>query len=647
MSFIHPLGLLALLAIPLIVIIYIIKNKYTEQTIASTYIWTLSERFLKRRNPINKLQKWLSLILQITAVVLMALTIANPVFYIPGQAADYCFVLDGSESMQIEKDGVTRWSRGKEKIAELIEESGNGSTYTLICVGDAPVVVYSRLSDKGRAIDLLDDATPSEFSVSLESALADAQKMFDEDPAIKTYLFTDRNYSAHDNVEVVNLYAEEVNVALISAECSLEGNGLLIDGKIIAYGGDVSPRISVYIDGREVASARSTLDLIKGVSSAIDVSDSDVTEEDVLNSCTPFSIRVDGVTDYQSVRIALDDADALASDNELVLYNVKHDKSFSTLIVCNNEEKKEDESSFFLESALKALGHTQIDLMSCKEYESQANGLQPYGLYIFNGYTPEKTPSEGAVWFFSPSVTDGMTGFAYQNETEGSQKMMLEYSKSSSSVVKKLLTDVDINESVYISGYSSYTMTRDFTTLLSCDGVPMLFVGSNAYGKREVVFAFDLHRSDLPLTYAFLPILNNLLEYTFPPIVDRSDYVCGDIVKINVDSNEQNVRITAPSGEEAYLSANNAESEYTLTEIGLYKLTVGIGSDSRELYLYSRTPAEESVVNSEAAEFSLLGEASSEKKDGIYEDLIALFIILAVICIADWMVYCYEQYQLR
>lgn len=646
MSLLRPLGLLALLAVPLIIIIYIIKNKFTEQTIASTYIWTLSERFLKKKTPINKLQKWISLILQITAVVLLALTISNPVFYIPGQAADYCFVLDGSESMQAEKDGVTRWNRGKEKISAIIEESGNGSSYTLICAGETPLVVYSRVTDKDTAKELLEKAEPAQSTVALEKSVADVQKMFDADPAIKTYLFTDRNYIAHDNVEVVNLYDEEVNVALISAECSVD-DGLKISGKIIAYGQDVSSSISVYLDGADTPILRNQVVEVGGVSSAINLSQEGEEIDNIIeDSATSFELEIVGVTDYQSVRIVLEDSDALSSDNELVLYNVKHDTGFSTLIVCDNDSAAEDQSSFFIESALKALGHRQIDKVSSTEYESMV-ATASYGLYIFNGYTPSATPSSGAVWFFSPSVTDDKTGFAYQNSSEENQKMKLEYSGSSSSVVKKLLSDIDKNEEIYISRYSTYTTTRDFITLLSCDQVPMLFVGSNSYGNREVVFAFNIHESDIALTYAFIPMFNNLLEYTFPSIVEKSDYVCGDIAKINVLSNTKSICVTAPSGEETYLSVDNVESEYTLNEIGLYKVKVAIGSAYRELCLYSRTPSIESVSIAEADEFSIIGEASLEKKDGIYDDLIALFIILAVICIADWMVYCYEQYQLR
>ncbi|MDE7076738.1 MAG: BatA domain-containing protein, partial [Clostridia bacterium] len=43
MTLLYPLGLLGLLAIPVLILIYIIKSKYTEQVISSTYLWTLSE----------------------------------------------------------------------------------------------------------------------------------------------------------------------------------------------------------------------------------------------------------------------------------------------------------------------------------------------------------------------------------------------------------------------------------------------------------------------------------------------------------------------------------------------------------------------------------------------------------------------------
>ena len=101
MRFLYPLGLLGLIGIPVLIIIYIIKNKHTEQTISSTYLWRLSERFLKRKNPISKIKGLISLILQCLTVLLISLAIAHPVLVLKGQAYEYCFILDGSGSMQM------------------------------------------------------------------------------------------------------------------------------------------------------------------------------------------------------------------------------------------------------------------------------------------------------------------------------------------------------------------------------------------------------------------------------------------------------------------------------------------------------------------------------------------------------------------
>ena len=69
MTFLFPLGLLGLIGVPVIVIIYVLRNKFNEQTVPSTYLWILSEKFFKRRNPLSGLTGIISLILQILTVV--------------------------------------------------------------------------------------------------------------------------------------------------------------------------------------------------------------------------------------------------------------------------------------------------------------------------------------------------------------------------------------------------------------------------------------------------------------------------------------------------------------------------------------------------------------------------------------------------
>ena len=132
MKFVYPLGLLGLIAIPILILIYIILNKYTEQTVTSTYLWTLSERFLKRRNPISMIAGIISLILQILAITMISFAIAQPMIVIPNSANAYCFVLDGSGSMNMTLNGKSRFDVAKGEIADIIKHSMNGSTYTLV-----------------------------------------------------------------------------------------------------------------------------------------------------------------------------------------------------------------------------------------------------------------------------------------------------------------------------------------------------------------------------------------------------------------------------------------------------------------------------------------------------------------------------------
>ena len=149
MSFLYPLGLLGLIGVPILILVYIIKSKYTEQTVASTYLWTLSEKFLKRKRRPSPLAGIISLIIQILAVILASLAIAHPTITIPNSANEYCFILDGSGSMSMDagdpEQAVTRFEAGKQTVKDKIDEAMDGSIFTLIYAGDTTSVIFERV----------------------------------------------------------------------------------------------------------------------------------------------------------------------------------------------------------------------------------------------------------------------------------------------------------------------------------------------------------------------------------------------------------------------------------------------------------------------------------------------------------------------
>ena len=215
------------------------------------------------------------------------------------------------------------------------------------------------------------------------------------------------------------------------------------------------------------------------------------------------------------------------------------------------------------------------------------------------------------------------------------------------SVVKKLLANVK-GEEIYVSKYSKYDTYRNFNTLFTHNGNPVIFTGMNMYGNREVVFAFDLHNSDMPLLTDYVLLVKNLLDYSFPSVIEKSDYICGQEALVNVVSNCESIRVESPSGKISHLALSSASTEVVLDEVGTYVIKATINGAVKEFHVYSSLAKEEQVPTVSVDEkISLSKDEGKSGLDGIYDKLIVFFICLVVIISADWVVYCYDKYQLR
>ena len=57
MRLLNPAGLWFLLGIPVLIVIYLIKAQHEDRAVSSTFIWKLSSRFMKKRQPLQKLRR--------------------------------------------------------------------------------------------------------------------------------------------------------------------------------------------------------------------------------------------------------------------------------------------------------------------------------------------------------------------------------------------------------------------------------------------------------------------------------------------------------------------------------------------------------------------------------------------------------------
>ena len=629
MIFAYPLGFLALIGVPVLVLIYIIKNRYTEQTIASTYLWTLSERFIKRRVPINRITGIINLILQILAVVAISLILAHPIINLPGAAKAYCFVLDGSGSMNIVQGGSTRFDIGKGRIADIINGAVDGSTYTLIYAGESTDLIYIDIKEKETALDLLSKLNVSCTSNALTDAHRRAQKYFNDYPWAETYLVTDTTYADTMNITVINVAASVQNYSVSNVEYVQSDGALLVTGKVISHDSDATLKLDLYFDDSEAAFSTQNVSVLQGEEKNFEFRCVYVDDEG----------NEKAKTDFAWLKVVIDNEDALALDNELTVFNVVHENISKTLIVSADTG---DNPSFFLTAALTSAGNTRFDVISGDEYANQTG----YGLYIFDGYTPDEMPREGAVWFINPQKSLQGSNFSYQGEVTA--RYAAKFSTSTSTAVRKQLAGA-LKLDFEIYKYVKLGLNGKFNTLITCDGSPILFTGTNTYGNREVVFAFDFHSS---AQFTMLPdiniIIKNMISYSFPEVIESTFYRCGEVVQVNMIAGCKSVRVEPPVGKHDYIKPTTAVVEFTVSHVGVYKIFLIMNDNTeRQVNVYAAMPMDECAPTVTGASFLINGEPLLGNLTGHLDDLLAIFIILAVIAVADYGVYNYEQWQLR
>lgn len=620
MRFVYPMGLLGLIGIPVLIIIYIILNKYTEQTVSSTYLWTLSERFIKRRIPISRIANIISLILQAIAIALISLAIAHPMIVVPNSANAYCFVLDGSGSMNIVRNGQSRFDVAKDQIADIIDDAMNGSTYTLILAGNSAQTIYRDLSTKSRALDLLNNLSCGHASKPISDAMTMAQRYFDENPSLKTYVLTDKLYEKAENVNMIYVYTDVENYAVSNVEYDFIGGVLNITGTVISYESDRELTVELYFDGKEEPYDTQTLDVISFME-------------------TPFEFVCEEV-DFQFMKLVVPEKDALMLDNEVIVYNARYENISETLLVSEN--------SFYMRAALTSAGNTQLKIVKPEEYEAaEAVYSRGYGLYIYDNYMPSSLPNDGAVWFVNPQGTLQGTNFGFQGITVPREMAM--YSTSTSTFIRGMLDGVTSSE-FQLANYSKCGLFGRFTTLATCENNPILFVGTNANGYREVVFAFDLKDSaQFTLSADFTSLTLHLLNYSFPEVIEKTSYYSGEVMQVNVIAGCASIVITSPQGKNSYLETTLSDVvEYELTDVGLYTIKAIMKDGASRIFnAYASLPEEERTPFVQEESVALIGTLEDKKTNGIFDTLLTVFIILAVIAVADYGVYCYEQYQLR
>lgn len=272
------LGLLGLLAVPFVIIIYLIKSKYVPKTVSSTFIWQRSLKYVKRRIPLNFIMSLL-LIVQILVVIAASFALLNPK-PLPRDYTATIVVVDASSSMDAKNGDKTRYEIAVDKIEELANDVDENAGMVVIFAGEKPEVitigtvpgtehsadpletpyVYS-VGEAKTAVKKLRMKSCASGNVDINAALelAKTSQAIDKNKNAQIYLLTDKDYSSvPSNLNIVRCDSEitDWNVGITGIRDSLLATGYQFEI-------DVSNQGNGFVNGGIVFTGKNKLALDK------------------------------------------------------------------------------------------------------------------------------------------------------------------------------------------------------------------------------------------------------------------------------------------------------------------------------------------------------------------------------------------------
>ncbi|MFN8705167.1 MAG: vWA domain-containing protein, partial [Planctomyces sp.] len=182
---------LALLVLP-IAALYLLKIRSRRVTVSTGVFWDDSLLAGQKPFPWKSLRHWVSLLLQISLLILIVLSIADPYILSHRRAARrMVLVIDNSASMRATDIRPSRLEAAQDSAIALIDGMKSEDEAAVLTAGPNPQVVAGTTTDTSALRKAVRSITFSDCSSQTEAAVSFAEKLIGRHPHGEVIVLTD------------------------------------------------------------------------------------------------------------------------------------------------------------------------------------------------------------------------------------------------------------------------------------------------------------------------------------------------------------------------------------------------------------------------------------------------------------------------
>ena len=611
MIWLVPIGLLGLIGVVALIVIYIIKPNYQNKTVSSTYVWRLSLKYKKRKLPVNRLQNIIQFICQLLILTICGLLLAQPVLAATESSdpKEKVIIVDGSASMLVSYDNETRFARAIEQTKLLAEGAfKDGSLVSVIFAHSASEYIAKRVdAESAEALyAALDTLKCTYGTADIDGAIELASDILDKNNDAGVYLVTATKYHNKNKVELVDVsHEDDWNTAILDVRAKMDdSNHYEIAVDVGCYGRTEAITVNLVVHGANGKSQ--TVSLQKA--EYFDPTDE---EKSILFTSDDFGSAPLYAYDYLEVYVSA--YDSFADDNLFFLYGGKR----PTIRIQYASSKP----NLFFGGVIRTIRQNMRDRWDIDYKELDKNdepATEGFDLYIFEHKMPEDMPTDGVVLLVNPDEgpkgSDIVVGDIVNVNVNSSLAAGMEH---------ELMKYVDSNR-ITIARYKEILSATGYEELAYYNGKPIILAKEDA-GEKVVVWAFDLHHSNLIAIPDFSFMMYNLFNYFIPETLESASFEIGDTVELSGRGTNLTV-----SGGGISKEFENQSGSIVVTEPGPYTVTQRPmkGDELIIENFYVHIPSSESNITKVIDELPII---SYEKQTGLdFQDLIFGFAIALV-----------------